>query len=115
MMKLYARIKDENARQEKVLRYVLKRAYKGKQAKKTLPLLEEPRVAYPENDCEAVIEYGFLGYDLTDEEIEELKEGMRLVIRSPYDCTGKLFTKWIAVHKNPSGLVSYVHYMGLDV
>lgn len=116
-MKLYARIKDENARQEKVLRYVLKRAYKGKQAKKTLPLLEEPRVAYEENDWETAYEYGFLSHrtDLTDEEIQELKDEMRLVICSPYDCTGKRFTRYIDTHRNPSGLVSYVHCMGLDV
>ena len=118
MMKLYARIKDENARQEKVLRYIFKRSYRGKQAKKTLPLLEEPRIGYKdENDWETAYEYGFLSHrtDLTDEEIQELKDGMRLVICSPYDCTGKWFTRYIATHRNPSGLVSYVHCMGLDV
>lgn len=101
--------------QEQIIKYVLKRAYRGKQAKKTLSLLEEPRTAYPEDDWETAIEYGFLGYDMTDEEIQEAIEAMRLVIHSPYDCTGKLFTRWITVHKNPSGLVSYVHNMGLDV
>lgn len=115
MKLLYARIKDEKARQEKVIRYILKRAYRGKQAKETLSLLEDSRIAYPENDWETAIEYGFLGYNMTDEEIQDCIDSMRLVIRSPYDCTGQRFTRWITVHKNPSGLVSFVHYMGLDV
>lgn len=103
-------------KQAKICKKILKGHSKA--ARPIPSLMEEPRCAYKNDEFDSdLIEYGFLSHrtDLTDEEIEELKEGMRLVIRSPYDCTGKLFTEWITVHKNPSGLVSYVHHMGLDV
>ena len=76
------------------------------------------RCMYKNDDYDAdVYEYGFLSRrtDLTDEEIEELVEDMRMVINSPYDCTGQRFTRYISTHRNPNGLVSFVHAMGLDV
>lgn len=33
----------------------------------------------------------------------------------PYDCTGQPITLWIDWHRNPSGLISYVHHIGIDV
>lgn len=35
-------------------------------------------------------------------------------ICSPYDCTGKRFTRWITVHRVPVGFV-VIHSWGLDV
>lgn len=81
------------------------------------PLIEEPRFTYrdPEDPIDGLYEYGFLGYGLTDQEIKERVEDMRLYVNSPYDCSGQCFTKWIDVHVNPSGLVSYVHTIGYDL
>ena len=73
---------------------------------------------YDQSKCgeEDYIEYGIFEADgMTDEEIQEHVDDMRLEIHSPYDCTGKDFTVWIKWHRNPSGLVSVIHYIGLDV
>ena len=54
--------------------------------------------------------------DLTDEEINEwIGENMFVRIFSDYDCTGRPFTTGITWHRNPCGLISYVHRMALDV
>ena len=113
---------DEFTRREqklfkKIFKESYKRSHRGERDVLDNSLLEESRLAYPDEDWETCIEFGFLSKrtDLTDEEIEELVEDMTLRIYSPYDCTGKRFTRWITTHRNPSGLVSYVHEMGLDV
>ena len=73
------------------------------------------RVHYSYDD-EYWTEYGFLsGTDYSDEEVREIIDEMRYRICSPYDCTGKPFTMWIDWHRNPSGLISFVHRVGLDV
>lgn len=54
--------------------------------------------------------------DLTDEEINEwIRDNMEVNIYSAYDCTGGAFTRWIDWHRNPCGLISYQHHMGLDI
>lgn len=80
-------------------------------------LLTCSRYGYDEDEWEYMTEFGYLSTrtDLTDEEISDLVEDMRMVINSPYDCTGKQFTCWISTHRNPSGLVSYIHRIGIDV
>lgn len=78
-------------------------------------LTEEARVRYSYDD-EFWTEYGFLsGTDYSDDEVCEIIDDMRYRICSPYDCTGKPFTMWIDWHRNPTGLISYVHRVGLDV
>lgn len=53
---------------------------------------------------------------LTDDDIREfVDECMMVRIYSDYDCTGRPFTRWIDWHRNPCGLISYVHAMALDV
>lgn len=94
---------------------ILKKIFKEQESKPVQSLTEEPRYFSKDDEYEYFSEYGFLGYDLTDEEIHEIVYDMVLTINSPYDCTGKPFTCWITAHKNPSGLVSYVHRIGLDV
>lgn len=60
--------------------------------------------------------FGFVDpEDATDEEIQDYFDDMRVVINSPYDCTGRAFTSSLTWHRNPSGLVSYVHRMAVDI
>lgn len=101
-----------------LLRWLLKREYKTNHGmpKEIKPLTEQERFAYNE-DCDELIEYGFIqgAEGATDEEIQKCCDGERIRINSPYDCTGKWFTWSITWHRNPSGLVSYIHRKGLDV
>ncbi len=53
--------------------------------------------------------------DATDAEIQEWCDDQVVRIYSDYDCTGRAFTRWISWHRNPCGLVSYVHAMALDI
>ena len=109
------------AKQWNIIKKIEKNAYKrnhrGERDVLDSSLLEESRLACRDEDWETCFEFGFLSKrtDLTDEEIEEMVEDMTIRIYSPYDCTGKRFTRWITTHRNPSGLVSYIHEMGLDV
>lgn len=81
-----------------------------------LPLTEKPRTHCGENDWDSYTEYGFLhGTGYTDEELEEIREDMRLRVTSPYDCSGQHFTMWLTFHRNPSGLISFTHRIGIDV
>ena len=82
------------------------------------PLTEEFRVRYDE-DGEGSIEYGILpedGTETTDEEIREyIRDYVELPeINSPYDCTGKRFTRWVDYKRTPAGIV-IIHAIGLDV
>lgn len=79
------------------------------------PLWQKSRVYCGPDDYESYREYGFLGVDMTDEEINEAVNEMWIHIYSQYDCTGKPFTQWIDTHANPSGFVSFVHSIGIDV
>lgn len=54
--------------------------------------------------------------DLTDEEINQFfNDEMWVRIYSDYDCTGRSFTRFIHWHRNPCGLISYQHHMGIDI
>lgn len=88
-----------------------------------------------DEDGEGYIEYGFVAparmvydYDpdvetlaeaymnLSDAEVTEwFEENVAIRIVSPYDCTGMPFTRSFSWHRNPSGLVSYVHHVEYDV
>lgn len=68
------------------------------------------------------IEYGLYELDedqksLSDQELQELVYDEFAIPEwhSPYDCTGRPFTEFISVHRNPCGLVSIVHHVGYDV
>lgn len=82
-------------------------------------LLDAPHTYCSDDDWESYIEFGFLpDYTRTysDEEVEDwIDDRMRMVINSPYDCTGKLFSAWIDWRRNPTGLISYRHCIGIDV
>lgn len=112
-----------------------KRANRSKRDKLAQSMLYAARIRWDEDD-EMWREYGFImpdeiiydydpevtptewdAYlDLTEEEVNEwIGENMWVRIYSDYDCTGKAFTTDITWHRNPSGLISYVHRMALDV
>lgn len=67
-------------------------------------------------DWDSWTEYGFLRGDYSDEEMQEFVDSIRIRPHySAYDCTGEAFTICISWHRNPSGLISIVHHIGLDV
>lgn len=80
------------------------------------PMTEEWRHVYDED--------GESGYDFcimvddgeTEDEIREYAESAvgYPPICSPYDCTGKRFTRWISVNRVPMGF-AVIHSWGLDV
>lgn len=80
-------------------------------------LLDEARIHCGPEDYDSFVKYGFIkgSESWTDEDIEEWVRETWLRIYSPYDCTGKCFTYDIHWHRNPNGVVSYVHQMGVDV
>lgn len=98
---------------------ILKRAFRLSPWQGIRSLMDEERIGNASEDGEGFTEYGFLPEKLgvySDEEIQEwIDENMWEEIRSPYDCTGKRFSRWINFHRNPCGRISYVHRMGIDV
>lgn len=100
-------------------RYMTKRENKKKAFSPLPSLLDGAHRHCSNDDWESYLEYGFLPKytrDYSDEEVEEfIDDYMRMVINSPYDCTGKLFTAWIDWHRNPTGLISYRHRISIDV
>lgn len=81
------------------------------------PLTEEARNCY-DNDGDGWKEYGYFdGSGMTDDEVREyIDENIRVrPPYSPYDCTGRAFTWLVDWHRNPSGLISYINRMTLDL
>lgn len=95
-------------------RRIEKRAHKGK-PRVIESLINNPR--FYDEDSESFYEYWLEDgmEDWTDEEIKQYADDMIERIYSPWDCTGKRFTIYIHYHRNPSGLVSFVHYFGIDI
>lgn len=108
---------------ERNFRAFMKKMYKHEFGGRTAPtvrgLTERPRRRYEDADGygEYWTEYGFFnGAGMSDDDIREyIDENIRVRIYSPYDCTGQPFTRFVHWHKNPTGLVSYINYMALDV
>ena len=115
----------KRSKEEMLYRRILKRWYKTDHARsnawaeitmRTAPLTDKSRIYSGADDWDTYTEYGFLnGTDYTDEELDEIREDMRLRVTSPYDCSGQRFTMWITFHRNPCGLISYTHKVGIDV
>ena len=103
--------------QKDMLKYFLKMISNQRPAKEIKSLIEEERIIYPDSDWESLYKYGFIkgSETWTDDEIKEWIEDEWCRIYSPYDCTGKLFTVNIYWHRNPNGVVSYKHWMSVDV
>ena len=104
----------EDRKQREIFKHVLRKHFNQGAPRKATPLSVSPRIRCDVGDY--WVEYGFFdGTDWTDDEVQAHIDAMRYVIRSPYDCTGLAFTLWIDWHRNPSGLISYRHYKGLDI
>ena len=85
-----------------------------------ISLMEKPRKFVKLYD--GYIEYGIYELEedqksLSDQELEKLVYDEIAIPEwySPYDCTGKPFTEFISVHRNPCGLISIIHHVGYDV
>ena len=110
-------------KQEKMFRKIEKKSYKrmhGGAPKEVRPLLDEERIFITKEDRELGepywYEYGFLrGTNWTDEEVEEIIDDMVYRVHSMYDCTGEPTTVWLTWHRNPSGLISFVHHVTIDI
>lgn len=114
----------KNKRDEKVVRKMFKRYAKTQMYNLKDPyqvsLMEKPRKGNGSYD--GYTEYGLYELDedqksLSDQELEDMVyESFRIPFyNSPYDCTGKPFTAYISVHRNPCGLVSIIHRIEYDV
>ena len=78
-------------------------------------LLEYTRIC---SEDESYTEYGILDpndFEGGMDEIVEMLEDDKVINTSPYDCTGRFYTAYQLVHINPTGLVSFVHHLVLDV
>lgn len=104
----------------KKARRIARKLYEAQHGRKRCDRLRAPlrhveREAYSDDGL-YVTRYGFLtGTGYTDEYLQELFDEMRIRPRyAAYDCTGDPFTIYITWHRNPSGLISYVHHIGYD-
>lgn len=110
-------------KEEKIFRKFIKKFYRCRPALPICSLMESERCHCDPNEkyISSFTEYGFLTElkhpeTMTDEEIQEyVDENIVMQIRSPYDCTGQQFTMWFQWHRNPCGLISYQHQIGIDV
>jgi len=78
-------------------------------------LMEYTRIC---SEDEAYTEYGILDpkdFNGGMDELVEWLEDQKQFNASPYDCTGQFYTAYQLVHVNPTGLVSFVHHLVLDV
>lgn len=66
------------------------------------------------NGIDGYIEKMLYPCQLDDTDKAEIVNGLKMTINSPYDCTGKAFTQWIAFFNVPSGCFIY-HSIGFDV
>ena len=126
------RVKRMLRRVYKDLKRVNGRLVRDEDNRLSFGLLEDDRVCL-DDDGESWRVYGYIKpsdilyylgrhaiwenyISLTDDDIREfVDECMTVRIYADYDCTGRPFTRWIDWHRNPCGLISYVHAMAVDV
>ena len=106
--------------QEKAWRRILKKQYKREHCHSGYPRwahsMREKMCMHCDEDGEYWTEYGmFDGRGLTDDDIREILDTYRYIVNSPWDCTGQPTTCWLTWHRNPTGLISYIHRVGLDI
>lgn len=98
---------------------IIKKMFKQPQWRGIPSLMDEERLGGFNESGDNFSLFGFLPEKFSkysDAEIRELlNDLMREEIYSPYDCTGKRFSRWINFHRNPCGRISYVHRLGVDV
>ena len=97
-------------------RYINRKVYRKKQAVPVKSLQDDWHRIYDE-DGEGWKEFGFFEADgMTDEEIQEYVDDMRIDPNFPaWDCSGLAVTAWIDWHRNPNGWISVVHRVSIDV
>lgn len=81
-------------------------------------LVDSPRSGCGGDDLDTMVQYGFFdGHKMSDADVREfINEYIRIPLPySPYDCTGRLFTVYVSWHRNPTGLISFVNHIGIDV
>lgn len=109
--------------QEKAWKSIMKKMYKrdhGGMPHEAKSIRDHVRAFVKKEDRETGepywYEYGFLkGTNWTDEEAEEAISNRTYRVYSLYDCTGQPTTVWISWHRNPTGLISYVQCVTLDI
>lgn len=110
------RTKDKDLKDEMYMRYFKKKFKKQKPKKPVKSMQDDWHYICTDRYGESWAEIGFFEAEgMTDEEIQEYVDGMRIEIYSPYDCTGKEFTQLLLWHRNPCGWISVVHYKSIDV
>lgn len=112
--------KADEMKIRKITKRIAKKRFRNCRDPYAASMMEEPR----KGNCsyDGYTEYGL--YELseeqksmTEQELEKLvyDEMAIPVWHSQYDCTGKPFTEFISVHRNPCGLISIIHHVGYDV
>ena len=111
--KAIKRITDNDLKMKATARYFFKKHNK-KQGRELKSLQDDWHCI---GDWDSWTEYRFFDVDgMTDEDIEFMVNSYRIDPNFPaWDCSGLAFTAWIDWHRNPSGLVSVVHKINLDV
>ena len=120
------RLLIDNGASEKEVRKMFKKILAERVRKESF--IDPYQISLKENSRKFVklydgyIEYGIYELEedqksLSDQELEKLVYDEIAIPEwhSPYDCTGKPFTEFISVHRNPCGLISIIHHVGYDV
>ena len=106
---------DEMGLNRQTKKYLRSIFNQGEPEDKYISMLEGVRCCYEDEAC---TEYGILDpkdFDGGMNELLEWLEEQKVLKTSPYDCTGQFYTAYQLVHVNPTGLVSFVHHLTLDV
>ncbi len=51
---------------------------------------------------------------VTDDQMREMEDALRLTIGCAFDCTGRPFTRWFSWTRTPAG-IAIIHAIGLDI
>lgn len=94
----------------------IRRYYKGRQDPLQESLTVERRRASNGNDIsDAWTEFWIIpDQSMTDDDAQEICEEETIRIYSPYDCTGKLHTRYIKFTRVPIGY-AFIHDLGIDL
>ena len=110
------RTSNEDLKNEMYKRYFMK-GFKKQTPKKPVKSMQEDwhYVTTDKKYGETWAEIGFFEAEgMTDEEIQEYVDEMKMYVTSPYDCSGQVFTWLISWHRNPCGWISVVHRKAID-
>lgn len=109
------RMKDQSLKQEAIGRLIDKRLHNQRIFRCDGGLRDTIHYICEDEYGESVREFWFEDFgDWTDEELEDYTRD--LIVRNPYpwDCSGLMVTYGLTWHRNPSGLISFVHWRVRD-